>query len=180
MNLVETNLKDSYIISVPRFEDERGFFIESFNLKKFREKTGILDEFVQDNHSKSVKGTIRGLHYQIQHVQGKLIRCTSGAVFDVIVDLRKSSPTFGKWFGIKLCQNNIFLWVPPGFAHGFYTLTDYAEINYKQTDYYYPEYDRTLMYNDSEIGIDWPILGDLIISDKDKKGKSFLECDKYD
>lgn len=180
MKAVETNLKDAFIISTPRFEDERGFFIESFNLKKFRDVTGVTSEFVQDNHSKSSKGVLRGLHYQIQHSQGKLVRCTQGAVYDVIVDIRKSSPTFGKWFGVKLCQNNIHIWVPPGFAHGFYALTDFAEINYKQTDYYYPEFDRTLMWNDPDINIDWPLYGDPILSEKDKLGKSFVECDKYE
>jgi len=180
MKATEINLKDAYIITTPRYEDERGFFLESFNLKKFREATGIGSEFVQDNHSKSSRGVLRGLHYQIQHAQGKLIRCTQGAVYDVIVDIRKSSPTFGKWFGIKLCENNIHIWVPPGFAHGFYTLTETAEINYKQTDYYYPEFDRTLMWNDPQIGIDWPVDGIPTLSAKDKVGKYLEECDKYE
>lgn len=180
MKATEINLKDAYIITTPRYEDERGFFLESFNLKKFREATGIESEFVQDNHSKSSRGVLRGLHYQIQHAQGKLIRCTQGAVYDVIVDIRKSSPTFGKWFGIKLCENNIHVWVPPGFAHGFYTLTETAEINYKQTDYYYPEFDRTLIWNDPQIGIDWPIDGIPTLSAKDQVGKYLEECDKYE
>lgn len=180
MKATEINLKDAYIITTPRYEDERGFFLESFNLKKFREATGIESEFVQDNHSKSSRGVLRGLHYQIQHAQGKLIRCTQGAVYDVIVDIRKSSPTFGKWFGIKLCENNIHIWVPPGFAHGFYTLTETAEINYKQTDYYYPEFDRTLMWNDPQIGIDWPVDGIPTLSAKDQVGKYLEECDKYE
>lgn len=180
MKVTEINLKDAYIVTTPKYEDERGFFLESFNLKQFREATGINDEFVQDNHSKSVRGVLRGLHYQIQHSQGKLIRCTQGSVYDVIVDLRKSSSTFGKWFGIKLCTNNIHVWVPPGFAHGFYVLSESAEINYKQTDYYYPEYDRTLLWNDTDIGIDWPIDYDPILSQKDKLGKSFKECDLYE
>lgn len=180
MKVTEINLKDAYIVTTPRYEDERGFFLESFNLKKFREATGVVDEFVQDNHSKSVKSVLRGLHYQSQHAQGKLIRCTQGSVYDVIVDLRKSSPTFGKWFGIKLCTNNIHVWVPAGFAHGFYVLSESAEINYKQTDYYYPEYDRTLLWNDSDIGIDWPVDSPPILSEKDKLGKSFSECDKYE
>jgi len=180
MKATEINLKDAYIITTPRYEDERGFFLESFNLKKFREATGIESEFVQDNHSKSSRGVLRGLHYQIQHAQGKLIRCTQGAVYDVIVDIRKSSPTFGNWFGIKLCENNIHIWVPPGFAHGFYTLTETAEINYKQTDYYYPEFDRTLMWNDPQIGIDWPVDGIPTLSAKDQVGKYLEECDKYE
>ena len=180
MKATEINLKDAYIITTPRYEDERGFFLESFNLKKFREATGIESEFVQDNHSRSSRGVLRGLHYQIQHAQGKLIRCTQGAVYDVIVDIRKSSPTFGKWFGIKLCENNIHIWVPPGFAHGFYTLTETAEINYKQTDYYHPEFDRTLMWNDPQIGIDWPVDGIPTLSVKDQVGKYLEECDKYE
>lgn len=180
MKVTEINLKDAYIVTTPRYEDDRGFFLESFNLKKFRELTGITNEFVQDNHSKSIKGVLRGLHYQIQHSQGKLIRCTQGSVYDVIVDLRKSSPTFGKWFGIKLCTNNVHIWVPAGFAHGFYVLSEFAEINYKQTDYYYPEYDRTLLWNDISIGIDWPIDSLPILSEKDKLGKSFENCDKYE
>ena len=141
MKATKINLNDAYVITTPRHGDERGFFIESFNHRDFSQ---VVDaEFVQDNHSKSSKGVLRGLHYQIEHSQGKLVRCTHGAVFDAIVDLRKSSSTFGKWFGIKLCENNISLWVPPGFAHGFYTLSDYAEIEYKTTDYYHPEFDRT-------------------------------------
>lgn len=179
MKVIETKLKDAYIISNTIFEDERGFFLESFNLRKFETIIGK-NNFVQDNHSKSSKGVIRGLHYQIKHEQGKLVRCISGAVYDVIVDLRKSSETFGQWFGIKLCENNVQLWVPPGFAHGFYTLTDFAEIQYKVTDYYYPEYDRTLIWNDPDINIMWPIEDDLIISSKDKQGKTFKNCDIYE
>lgn len=178
MNAIETNLKDAYIITNQKFEDDRGFFMESFNLKEFEKITGI-SNFVQDNHSKSSKGVLRGLHYQIEHAQGKLVRCISGTVFDVIVDLRKSSPSFGKWFGVKLFKNNLHLWVPPGFAHGFYTLTDFAEIEYKVTDYYYPEYDRTLLWNDSNLGIEWGIDVDPILSKKDSEGKTFEECEKY-
>ena len=178
MNAIETNLKDAYIITNKKFEDDRGFFMESFNLKEFEKITGV-GNFVQDNHSKSSKGVLRGLHYQIEHPQGKLVRCIFGAVFDVIVDLRKSSPSFGKWFGIKLCENNLQLWVPPGFAHGFYTLTDTAEFCYKTTDYYYPEYDRTLLWNDGHLAIEWGIDIDPILSEKDLKGKTFEECEKY-
>ena len=178
MNAIGTNLKDAYIITNKKFEDDRGFFMESFNLKKFEKITGE-SNFVQDNHSKSSKGVLRGLHYQIEHPQGKLVRCISGAVYDVIVDLRKSSSSFGKWFGIKLSENNLQLWVPPGFAHGFYTLTETAEIVYKTTDYYYPEYDRTLLWNDTNLGIEWGIDGEPILSQKDLKGKTFEECEKY-
>ena len=178
MNTIETNLKDAYIITNQKFEDDRGFFMESFNLKKFEKITGV-SNFVQDNHSKSSKGVLRGLHYQIEHPQGKLVRCISGTVFDVIVDLRKSSPSFGKWFGIELCKNNLHLWVPPGFAHGFYTLTDFAEVQYKVTDYYYPEYDRTLIWDDVDLKIEWGVCGNPILSQKDSKGKTFQECEKY-
>jgi dTDP-4-dehydrorhamnose 3,5-epimerase len=179
MNAIGTNLKDAYIITNKKFEDGRGFFMESFNLKEFEKITGE-SNFVQDNHSKSSKGVLRGLHYQIEHPQGKLVRCISGAVYDVIVDLRKSSSSFGKWFGIKLSENNLQLWVPPGFAHGFYTLTETAEIVYKTTDYYCPEYDRTILWNDTNLGIEWGINGEPILSQKDLRGKTFEECEKYD
>jgi dTDP-4-dehydrorhamnose 3,5-epimerase len=178
MNAIGTKLKDAYIITNEKFQDDRGFFMESFKLKEFEKITGV-SNFVQDNHSKSSKGVLRGLHYQIEHAQGKLVRCISGAVFDVIVDLRKSSPSFGKWFGVELCENNLQLWVPPGFAHGFYTLTDFAEIQYKVTDYYYPEYDRTLLWNDANLEIEWEIDADPILSQKDLKGQTFEECEKY-
>ena len=179
MNAIGTNLKDAYIITNKKFEDERGFFMESFKLKEFEKITGV-SNFVQDNHSKSSKGVLRGLHYQIEHAQGKLVRCISGAVYDVIVDLRKSSPSFGKCFGIKLEQNDIQIWVPSGFAHGFYTLTETAEITYKTTDYHYSEYDRTLLWNDSDLGIEWGVEGEPILSKKDSNGKTFEECEKYD
>jgi len=179
MKITKTKLKDAYIIENQVFEDKRGFFIESFNLKKIEEVIGK-NTFVQDNHSKSVKGVLRGLHYQIEHVQGKLIRCVSGSVFDVIVDLRKSSSTFGQWFGTTLSGSHLQIWVPPGFAHGFYTLSESAEVEYKVTDYYYPEYDRTLLWNDKNLNIPWQIVGEPIISDKDLVGKSFEDCDKYE
>ena len=180
MKAQETNLKDAYVITTPRFDDERGFFLESFSLQKFREATGAMDDFVQDNHSKSSKGVLRGLHYQTEHPQGKLVRCTQGAVYDVIVDLRNSSPTFGKSFGIELAENNGMLWVPIGFAHAFYTLSDYAEFEYKCTDYYYPEFMETLMWNDPDLGIEWPFEGNPVLSLKDKVGKSFKDCHKYE
>lgn len=180
MRITETSLKDAYIISCNRYEDERGFFMESFNKKQFEEVTNLKIDFVQDNHSKSFKNVLRGLHYQVNKPQGKIVRCLSGAVFDVIVDLRKSSPTFLKWFGIKLMTNNIQLWVPPGFAHGFYTLTETAEITYKTTDYYYPEFDRTLIWNDKKLNIEWGVGESLpLVSQKDSIGKSSDECDLY-
>jgi len=180
MNAIATDLKDAYLITNNKFEDDRGFFMESFNLKEFRKIVCYDVEFVQDNHSKSSKGVLRGLHYQIQNPQGKLVRCVSGAVFDVIVDLRKSSPTFGKWYGIVLDRPELQLWVPSGFAHGFYVKSDEAELLYKATDYYHPKYDRTLLWNDSYLNIDWNVDGDPILSEKDKVGKTFKECDKYE
>lgn len=180
MNAIGTNLKDSYLITNSKFGDERGFFMESFSLKEFRKIVTYDVEFVQDNHSKSSQGVLRGLHYQIQNPQGKLVRCVSGAVYDVIVDLRKSSSTFGKWYGVKLDRNDLQLWVPPGFAHGFYTLTETAEFLYKTTDYYYPEHERTLMWNDDDLNIDWGDIANPILSTKDSNAKTFKECDKYE
>jgi dTDP-4-dehydrorhamnose 3,5-epimerase len=179
MNAIGTILKDAYIITNKKFEDDRGFFMESFNDKKFEEITGVKN-FVQDNHSKSIKGVLRGLHYQIKNPQGKLVRCTLGKVLDVIVDLRRSSPTFGKHTKILLDSNDKQVWVPAGFAHGFYVLSDEAEVTYKITDYYYPEYDRTLLWNDSILNIDWQNVEDPILSSKDRIGKTFDECEKYD
>lgn len=179
MNAIGTELKDAYIILNDRFEDERGFFIESFNDKKVESITGI-KTFVQDNHSKSVKGVLRGLHYQVKHPQGKLVRCTVGAVLDVIVDLRLSSPTFGKHTKILLDSNDRQVWVPSGFAHGFYVLSDEAEVTYKITDYYYPEYERTLLWNDSYLNIDWGAKENPLLSAKDIKGQTFYACEKYE
>ena len=178
MKAKETNLKDAYVITTPRYEDERGFFIESFSFKRFNDIIGEYTEFVQDNHSKSSKGVLRGLHYQLEKPQGKLMRCTQGAVYDVIVDLRKSSETFGLWFNITLDNPETIMWVPPGFAHGFYTLTDTAEVQYKTTDYYHPKSQHTLLWN--ELDIIWPIMSPPLLSEKDAQGKTFEECEKYD
>lgn len=174
MKIIETGLKDALLIEVNRYIDNRGFFIESYNQRKF----GLEYDFVQDNHSKSHKGVLRGLHYQIKNPQGKLVRCISGTIYDVIVDLRKSSETFGKWYGVELNRPEVQLWVPPGFAHGFYTKSKSAQITYKTTDYYFPEYDRTLLWN--SLDIDWNASEDPILSQKDIEGKSFSECEKYD
>ena len=179
MKLTGTNISDSFIIQVDKFEDDTGFFIESFNYKIF-EELRIKYNFVQDNHSKSKKGVLRGLHYQMNHVQGKLVRCISGSVHDVIVDLRKSSKTFGYHFGIELNRPELQLWVPPGLAHGFYVTSNEAEVTYKTTDYYYPKFDRTLLWNVSYLNIDWGISVEPILSKKDKLGKSFKECEKYE
>lgn len=150
---------DGVLVLEPKvFDDERGFFFESFNARDFQQVTGLKETFVQDNHSKSAKGVLRGLHYQVQHSQGKLVRVTHGAVFDVAVDIRKGSPTFGQWFGQELsAENKKQMWIPAGLAHGFLVISDSAEFLYKTTDYYYPEYERSLVWNDSTVGIEWPL-----------------------
>ena len=177
MKVVETPLVDASVITVDKYKDERGFFMESFNEEQFLKEIGSY-KFVQDNHSKSSKGVLRGLHYQVEKPQGKLVRCIQGAVYDVIVDLRNSSSTFGLWFSITLDNPETIIWVPPGFAHGFYTLTDTAEIQYKTTDYYHPKSQQTLLWN--ELDIIWPIMNPPLLSDKDAKGKTFEDCDKYE
>ena len=140
------------------FGDARGFFFESFNARDFAQATGLNETFVQDNHSKSAKGVLRGMHYQVQHAQGKLVRVTQGSVFDVVVDIRKGSLTFGQWFGLELsAENNKQLWIPAGLAHGFLVTSDCAEFLYKTTDYYHPEFERSLLWCDPAIGIDWPL-----------------------
>ena len=162
------------------FGDDRGFFYESFNKKRFAELTGVTREFIQDNHSKSAKGVLRGLHYQIQHPQGKLVRVTAGEVFDVVVDVRKSSATFGKWVGVVLsAANKRQLWVPEGFAHGFMVTSDSAEFLYKTTDYWAPEFERCILWNDPAIGINWPLDGEPLLSDKDKAGTLLANADVF-
>jgi dTDP-4-dehydrorhamnose 3,5-epimerase len=159
MNVITTPL-DGLLVLEPRvFGDDRGFFYESFNARRFGELTGVTAEFVQDNHSRSAKGVLRGLHYQIQQAQGKLVRATAGSVFDVAVDIRKSSPTFGQWFGTELsAENKRQMWIPPGFAHGFVVTSDSAEFLYKTTDYWAPEHERAILWNDPAVGIQWPAL----------------------
>ena len=179
MKVVETPLVDASIITVDKYKDERGFFMESFNQEQFVKELGPYD-FVQDNHSKSSKGVLRGLHYQLEKPQGKLMRCTQGAVYDVIVDLRKSSRSFGLSFSLTLDNPETIMWVPPGFAHGFYTLTETAEFEYKCTDYYHPKSMKTLMWNDIDLGIIWPFRAYPLLSEKDEKGKTFEECEKYE
>ncbi|MBE9144018.1 dTDP-4-dehydrorhamnose 3,5-epimerase [Planktothrix mougeotii] len=173
MNIIPTSIPDVLIIEPKVFGDERGFFFESFNHKVFVEKTGVTSEFVQDNHSRSVKGVLRGLHYQIQQTQGKLLRVVAGDIFDVAVDMRKSSATFGQWVGCILsAENKRQFWVPPGFAHGFLVISDIAEVLYKTTDYYAPQYERSLLWNDPDVGIDWPLNGITpILSAKDQEGQ---------
>lgn len=158
MKVTPTSIPDLLILEPRVFGDDRGFFMESFNARSFAELTGVQREFVQDNHSRSQKGVLRGLHYQIQHPQGKLVRVVSGTVFDVAVDLRHSSPTFGQWDGVILSEENKrMLWVPEGFAHGFLVLSESADFLYKTTDYYFPEHERSLAWNDPELAIAWPL-----------------------
>lgn len=178
MKIIETRIPDVKIIEPKVFGDERGFFMETWNEQVFRE-AGIDVAFVQDNHSRSVKNTLRGLHYQIQNPQGKLVRVTQGEVFDVAVDLRKSSPTFGQWLGEILSEdNNKMLWVPPGFAHGFLVLSDTADFQYKCTAFYAPDHERCIHWNDATLNIEWPLVpnAEPIVSDKDAQGMTFSDA----
>ncbi|MCQ4319461.1 dTDP-4-dehydrorhamnose 3,5-epimerase [Stutzerimonas stutzeri] len=180
MNVIETDIPDVLIIEPKVFGDERGFFYESFNAAAFEAATGLKRQFVQDNHSKSQRGVLRGLHYQIQQPQGKLVRVVAGEVFDVAVDLRKSSPSFGRWFGTHLsAQNQRQLWIPEGFAHGFVVLSESAEFLYKTTDYYAPAHERSLLWNDPQIGIDWPFTEPPQLSKKDIGGKLLSEAELF-
>ena len=175
-----TILPEVLILEPSLFKDDRGFFFESFNQRDFQKATGIKVNFVQDNHSKSSKNILRGLHYQIKQPQGKLVRVIHGKVFDVAVDLRKSSPTFGQWVGKTLSsENKEMFWVPPGFAHGFCVLSDTAEFVYKCTDYYAPEHERCIIWNDPQIGIDWPLDGEPVLSDKDRSGMLLAEAEVF-
>lgn len=182
MQVIETTLPDVKILKPRVFGDERGFFMESFNKKQFEALTGVDTEFVQDNHSRSTQNVLRGLHYQIKHAQGKLVRVIAGEVYDVAVDLRQASSTFGQWVGVHLkAENHEMLWVPPGFAHGFLVLSESADFLYKTTDYYAPEHERCLLWNDPALDIDWPLLGQLpSLSAKDQQGAHFKEAEFYD
>ena len=181
MKAIPTSIPSVLIIEPRVFDDTRGFFLESFNQWAFNQATGLDVNFVQDNHSRSSKGVLRGLHYQIQQPQGKLVRVVHGSVFDVTVDLRKSSPTFGQWVGVELTEdNNRQLWIPPGFAHGFYVLSDSADFLYKTTDYYAPEFECSLIWNDPTIGIEWPLINTQpIISTKDAQGKKLADAEVF-
>ena len=182
MQFIPTSIPDVILIKSKVFGDSRGFFMETYRENLFVE-AGIPDRFVQDNHSGSQQGTLRGLHYQIRKTQGKLVRVVVGELFDVAVDIRRSSPTFGEWVGEVLsAENKRQLWVPPGFAHGFYVLSEWAEIAYKATDYYAPEWDRSILWNDPDIGVDWPILPDSqpLLSAKDQQGKLLAEADLFE
>ena len=180
MQVIKTEIPDVLILKPTLFGDDRGFFMESFNKLTWLEKTGVDVDFVQDNHSRSTKGVLRGLHYQIKQDQGKLVRVVSGEVFDVAVDLRKSSATFGKWVGVTLSEENrLQFWVPPGFAHGFMVLSEQADFLYKATDYYTPEFDRSIIWNDSELNISWPMGITPELSAKDSVAGPFSEAEVY-
>ena len=181
MKITPTAIPDVLVIEPRVFADERGFFFESFNERAFEQATGITTKFVQDNHSRSVRNTLRGLHYQIQQPQGKLVRAVAGEIFDVVVDLRRKSPTFGKWAGNYLsAENKNMLWVPAGFAHGFIVLSEYADVLYKTTDYWAPQHERTLLWNDPDLAFAWPLAGEPILAAKDRAGKRLCEAEVFD
>jgi dTDP-4-dehydrorhamnose 3,5-epimerase len=181
MRVVQTTIPDLLILEPEVFADNRGFFFESFNLQNFQKLTGIKVNFLQDNHSKSARNVLRGLHYQIEHAQGKLVRVAAGEVFDVSVDIRRQSATFGKWFGVVLsAENKRQLWIPPGFAHGFLVMRDDTEYLYKTTDYYSPQHERCIRWDDRAIGIKWPITKAPILSGKDQSGVVLSEAEVFE
>ncbi|AZF35112.1 dTDP-4-dehydrorhamnose 3,5-epimerase [Pseudomonas sp. R1-43-08] len=180
MNVSTTELPGVLVIEPKVFGDDRGFFYESFNAREFENASGLKLQFVQDNHSRSLKGVLRGLHYQVEHAQGKLVRVTAGEVLDVAVDIRRSSPHFGQWASVRLsAENNRQLWIPPGFAHGFVVLSDYAEFLYKTTDYYTPSAERCIRWDDPDLNIDWQLNGPPTLSAKDQTGKSLKDADLF-
>ncbi|MDF5725624.1 MAG: dTDP-4-dehydrorhamnose 3,5-epimerase [Rhizonema sp. PD37] len=180
MKIIETEIPDVLLIEPRAFEDERGFFYESYNERVLLEKANITERFVQDNHSRSAKNVLRGLHYQIKQPQGKLVRVVVGEVFDVAVDLRSSSKYFGQWLGVRLnAKNKQQLWIPAGFAHGFVVLSEYAEFLYKTTDYYAPEHERSLLWSDPDLAIAWPLEEEPIVSAKDRVGKLLKEAEVF-
>jgi dTDP-4-dehydrorhamnose 3,5-epimerase len=181
MKVIAADIPDVLIIEPRVFGDERGFFYESFNQKGWKENTGLSNTFVQDNHSRSARNVLRGLHYQIKQPQGKLVRAIVGEVFDVAVDIRKSSPTFGKWVGFTLsAENKRIMWIPEGFAHGFVVLSEFAEFLYKTTDYWAPEYERTILWNDPNLGIKWPLNSNPVLSAKDSAGLEFKSAEYFE
>jgi dTDP-4-dehydrorhamnose 3,5-epimerase len=181
MEVIETAIPDVKLLKPRVFGDERGFFMESYNKNTLAELAGIDGEFVQDNHSRSAKGVLRGLHYQIEQAQGKLVRVVSGEVFDVAVDLRRSSPTFGQWVGAKLtASGHEQFWVPAGFAHGFVVLSETADFLYKTTDYYAPKHERAIRWDDSQLNIDWQFDGEPLVSEKDAKAVLFNDAELFD
>lgn len=180
MQATRLKIPDLVLFEPKVFGDDRGFFFESFNGRAFEELTGLKRDFVQDNHSRSAKNVLRGLHYQIKHSQGKLVRVIAGEVFDVAVDIRKNSPTFGRWVGELLsAENKRQLWVPEGFAHGFVVLSDFAEFLYKTTDYWYPEYERSIAWNDPDLAIDWPFDGEPLLAKKDSEAVPFARAEYF-
>lgn len=175
-----TALPEVLLVESTVFADDRGFFTESFNLRDFTRMTGLTPGFVQDNHSRSLRGVLRGLHYQIQHPQGKLVRVLSGEIFDVAVDLRRDSPRFGQWVGEVISSDNQRqIWIPEGFGHGFLVMGDRADVLYKTTDYRYPEHERCLVWNDPTLGIDWPLTGAPVLSAKDAQASRLQGADVY-
>ncbi len=180
MNIVSTEIPDVLIVEPKVFGDSRGFFFESFNQRQFEQLTGIAPSFVQDNHSRSARGVLRGLHYQIHQPQGKLVRVIAGEVFDVCVDMRRSSPTFGKAVYVTLsADNHRQLWIPPGFAHGFLVTSESADFVYKTTDYYAPEHERSVLWNDAVLAIPWPLDGEPLLSAKDKAGTPLAQAETF-
>jgi len=181
VNVHPTAIPDVLVLEPKVFGDERGFFFESFNQREWEKTTGLKTAFVQDNHSRSTKGVLRGLHYQLPPAaQGKLVRCVAGEVFDVAVDIRQNSPFFGKWVGAHLsAENKRQLWVPEGFAHGFLVISDVAELLYKTTDYYAPGRERCIVWNDPDLGVEWPIVGQPLLSEKDASGTLFKQSDVF-
>ena len=180
MKVQATQIAGVLIVEPTVFGDDRGFFLESFNERAMRE-IGIDAHFVQDNHSRSQRNVLRGLHYQISQPQGKLVRVVRGSVFDVAVDIRRNSPTFRKWVGVELsAENKRMFWLPPGMAHGFVVLSDSADFVYKATDYYAPEFERTILWNDPDLGIEWPLVGEPVLSSKDAAGLPFREADVFE
>jgi dTDP-4-dehydrorhamnose 3,5-epimerase len=180
MEKIATQLEGVFLLKPRVFGDERGFFLESYNQRSFAD-LGLAATFVQDNHSYSTRNVVRGLHYQIRQAQGKLIRVVQGEILDVVVDLRRSSPSFGRWQGVKLSgENKHMLWIPPGFAHGFRVVSQDVHVLYKATDYNAPEWERTLAWNDPELKIDWQLAGDAIVSAKDQLGALFRDAEKFD
>ncbi len=182
MNIIRTEIPEVLIVEPQVFGDARGFFLESFNQRRFNELTGLAPQFVQDNHSRSARGVLRGLHYQVEQAQGKLVRVTAGEVFDVCVDLRRSSPTFGKSVCVSLsAENHRQLWIPAGFAHGFLVTSDSADFQYKTTDYYAPEHERAVLWNDPSLAIPWPLAGTgaPVLSAKDRAGVPLAQAETY-
>jgi len=179
MKVTPTELPEVLLLEPKVHGDERGFFFESYNRRTLAE-AGLDPDFVQDNHSRSARGVLRGLHYQIEHAQGKLVRVVAGEVFDVAVDLRRSSPRFGRWSAAMLsAENRHMMWIPPGFAHGFLVVSDAAEFLYKTTDYWYPQHERTLLWSDPALGIEWPLSGAPIVAAKDAAGRTLVQADVY-